>query len=111
MSSTVPTSGQAQTYDHMFKLVMIGEAGVGKSSILLRFTDDRFEEDHLSTIGVDLRVKFLDVNKKKIKMVIWDTAGTLSFLFLVCVCTESPSLDFMRSDIAANLYKHGIAPN
>ena len=65
-----------QTYDHMFKLVMIGEAGVGKSSILLRFTDDRFDEDHLSTIGVDLRVKFVDVNKKKIKMVIWDTAGT-----------------------------------
>ena len=71
------------TYDHLFKIVLIGDAGVGKSSILLRFTDDRFEQDHLSTIGVDLRVKFLDVGtgaaKKRIKVTVWDTAGQERF--------------------------------
>lgn len=71
-------SGINTAYDHLFKIVLIGDAGVGKSSILLRFTDDRFEEGHLSTIGVDLRVKFVDIEKpakKRIKVTVWDTAG------------------------------------
>lgn len=81
MSAPPPASsasGINTAYDHLFKIVLIGDAGVGKSSILLRFTDDRFEEGHLSTIGVDLRVKFVDIEKptkKRIKVTVWDTAG------------------------------------
>ncbi|KAH9261018.1 hypothetical protein BASA81_000722 [Batrachochytrium salamandrivorans] len=70
------------SYDHLFKIVLIGDAGVGKSSLLLRFTDDRFEDGHLSTIGVDLRVKFVDIDKptpKRIKVTVWDTAGQERF--------------------------------
>ena len=56
---------------------------MGKSSILLRFTDDRFDDDQLSTIGVDLRVKMVDVgtgpSKKRIKVTVWDTAGQERF--------------------------------
>jgi Ras-related protein Rab-18 len=85
-NSLKPSGGgdsTAQTYDHLFKIVLIGDAGVGKSSILLRFTDDRYDEDHLSTIGVDLKVKFVDIgtgtNKKRIKVTIWDTAGQERF--------------------------------
>lgn len=43
------------TYDHLFKLLLVGDAGVGKSSILLRFTDDTFDEHLQSTIGVDFK--------------------------------------------------------
>ena len=44
-------------FDHIFKILLIGDAGVGESSILLRFTDDAFEEHLASTIGVDFKVK------------------------------------------------------
>jgi len=51
---SAPLSGH---YDHIFKILLIGDAGVGKSSILLRFTDDSFEEHLASTIGVDFKVR------------------------------------------------------
>ena len=54
---------------------MIGDAGVGKSSILLRFTDDTFNEHLEATIGVDFKVKMIDVGGKKCKVTVWDTAG------------------------------------
>ena len=49
-------------YDHLFKVLLIGDAGVGKSSILLRFTDDTFNEHLEATIGVDFKVKMLEVS-------------------------------------------------
>lgn len=73
-----------EAYDHLLKVILIGEAGVGKSSILLRFTDDRFTDDPLSTIGVDLKVKPLEMTnsqgeRKRIKVTLWDTAGQERF--------------------------------
>ena len=44
-------------YDYLFKIVIIGNSAVGKSSLLLRFTDDSFNENHLATIGVDFRFR------------------------------------------------------
>lgn len=70
---------KAFPYDHLFKLLMIGDAGVGKSSMLLRFTDDSFDEHIQSTIGVDFKVKHLNVSGKRIKLTIWDTAGQERF--------------------------------
>jgi len=72
-------SPQAVSYDHLFKLLIIGDAGVGKSSILLRFTDDSFDDYIQSTIGVDFKVKHLDVMDKRVKITIWDTAGQERF--------------------------------
>lgn len=67
-------------YDHLFKLLLVGEANVGKSSILLRFTDDSFTENQTSTIGVDFKVKMINTNTgKRIKVTIWDTAGQERF--------------------------------
>ncbi|KAL1077818.1 hypothetical protein V6Z11_D10G120100 [Gossypium hirsutum] len=71
------SSNQAE-FDYLFKLLMIGDSGVGKSSLLLSFTSDSFEE--LSpTIGVDFKVKYINAGDKKLKLAIWDTAGQERF--------------------------------
>ena len=57
----------------------LSRSGVGKSSILLRFTDDSFASDQPATIGVDFKVKSIDVDGKKVKLTIWDTAGQERF--------------------------------
>lgn len=62
-----------------FKITMIGDSGVGKSSILVRFTDDNFEEDQACTIGVDFKTKKMDVGGRSAVLNIWDTAGQEKF--------------------------------
>ena len=66
-------------YDDLFKLVIKGDSGVGKSCILLRFADDTFTENYYSTIGVDFRFKCVDIGERKCKLQIWDTAGQERF--------------------------------
>jgi Ras-related protein Rab-1A len=68
-----------QEYDYLFKLLLIGNSSVGKSSLLVRFVDDIWEENFVPTIGVDFKLKTLDVNGKKVKLQIWDTAGQERF--------------------------------
>eukprot|EP00416_Gambierdiscus_australes_P031977 CAMPEP_0171091462 /NCGR_PEP_ID=MMETSP0766_2-20121228/33498_1 /TAXON_ID=439317 /ORGANISM="Gambierdiscus australes, Strain CAWD 149" /LENGTH=243 /DNA_ID=CAMNT_0011549569 /DNA_START=60 /DNA_END=792 /DNA_ORIENTATION=+ len=66
-------------YDYLFKLVLIGDSGAGKSCLLLRFADDTFTDSYITTIGVDFRFKTIPVDKKTIKLQIWDTAGQERF--------------------------------
>ncbi|XP_076460478.1 ras-related protein Rab-18-like [Babylonia areolata] len=61
------------------KILIIGESGVGKSSLLLRFTDDTFDPEQAATIGVDFKVKTLAVDGNRTKLAIWDTAGQERF--------------------------------
>jgi Ras-related protein Rab-1A len=61
--------------DYIFKIVLVGNQGVGKSSLFLRFCDNNFIENYLTTIGVDFRFRMLDVDDKVCKLQIWDTAG------------------------------------
>ena len=69
----------SKQYDDLFKLVIIGDSGVGKSCLLLRFADDTFTENFYSTIGVDFRFKCLEIGDRKCKLQIWDTAGQERF--------------------------------
>lgn len=59
----------------IFKIVIIGNSDVGKSSLLLRFVENSFTEQYISTIGVDFRQKSMSHNDTKLKLQIWDTAG------------------------------------
>lgn len=70
----------ATQYDHLFKILLVGDSGVGKSSILLRFVEDSFQEDLNTTIGVDFRTYIMDTpGGKRCKLTIWDTAGQERF--------------------------------
>jgi Ras-related protein Rab-1A len=63
----------------LFKIVLVGDSGVGKSCLLLRFADDTFSESYISTIGVDFRFKTLSIDGQIVKLQIWDTAGQERF--------------------------------
>ena len=65
--------------DITFKILTIGESGVGKTCIAKRFVQDKFVKNHLVTIGVDYFAKTLHINNKDVKLKIWDTAGQERF--------------------------------
>ena len=66
-------------YDYLFKFIILGESGVGKTCLMLRYTDDSFTANHLTTIGVDFKIKNILLKNKLIKLQIWDTAGQERF--------------------------------
>ena len=65
--------------DRIYKLLLIGESNVGKTSIILRYTDNQFKTSGISTLGVDVKCKYVSLNNTKIKLDIWDTAGQERF--------------------------------
>ena len=108
-------------YDYMFKLLVIGDSNVGKSSILSRFVDDTFTEDsreYSCTIGVDFFSKIVNINGKKVYLVIWDTAGQERFrsitssyyrgadgvilVYDVCAMESFKNLDYWLEQIVFN---------
>jgi Ras-related protein Rab-11A len=66
-------------YDYLFKVVIIGDSGVGKSNLLSRFTRNEFHLDSKSTIGVEFATRSIQHDGKIIKAQIWDTAGQERF--------------------------------
>lgn len=68
-----------KTYDLLFKLLLIGDSGVGKTCLLFRFSDDAFNTTFISTIGIDFKIKTIELGGKRIKLQIWDTAGQERF--------------------------------
>jgi Ras-related protein Rab-11A len=72
-------SSPNDNYDFLFKIIIIGDSGVGKSSILTRYTRNEFGLETKSTIGVELATSLITVDDKNIKCAIWDTAGQERF--------------------------------
>ena len=65
--------------NNVFKILILGDAGVGKSCLLLRYTDNTYKDGFISTIGVDFKLKQLEVDGKQVRLKIWDTAGQERF--------------------------------
>lgn len=66
---------ESADYDILCKVVIVGDAGTGKSNITTRFTQDSFTDSYISTIGVDFSIKTLDIDGKVVKAQIWDLSG------------------------------------
>ena len=66
-------------YEYLFKILLIGNSNVGKSSLFLRFVDEIWKENFVPTIGVDFKIKSIKIDNKTIKLQIWDTAGQERF--------------------------------
>ena len=68
-----------QDYDYLFKVLLIGNSSVGKSSLLLRFVDNQWSDLFVPTIGVDFKIRTMEIDNKNVKLQIWDTAGQERF--------------------------------
>ena len=66
-------------YDYLFKFLLIGDSGVGKSTLMTKICDETFSEEHISTIGVDFKIYTDTIDDKVCKLQIWDTAGQERF--------------------------------
>ena len=74
MTDMSPSSSKRKS-DHNFKFVVIGDTGAGKSSVLLRFAENAFQDSYMATVAVDFRHRTVTVNGESCKLQIWDTAG------------------------------------
>lgn len=70
---------EEEKYDVLVKVVIIGDSAVGKTNILLRYVNEEYKMTHITTIGVDFKIKTIVIDGVKIKMQIWDTAGQERF--------------------------------
>ena len=61
------------------KILTVGESGVGKTCLLMRYTDNKFIKNHLTTIGIDYKAKSININNRQVRLKIWDTAGQERF--------------------------------
>jgi len=97
-------------YDFLIKLLLIGDSGVGKSCLLLRFCDDAWTPSFITTIGIDFKIRTIELDGKRIKLQIWDTAGQERFrtitvayyrgamgILLVYDVTDQRSFDNIRT--------------
>ena len=98
-----------QQFDMKIELITLGDTQVGKSCLLQKFTDDKFAAQHITTIGIDFKIKYVQIDGKNIKLLMWDTAGQERFRTMTmqyfnkadCVifaydCTSEDSFNSMR---------------
>ena len=86
-----------KAYDYLFKLLLIGDSGVGKTCVLHRFSDDAFQSTFISTIGIDFKIRTIELEDgKKIKLQIWDTAGQERFRTITTAYYRGAMVSFTK---------------
>ncbi|KAI9639025.1 ras family-domain-containing protein [Dioszegia hungarica] len=98
---------ESSNYDYLFKVVLIGDSGVGKSNLLSRFTRGEFNLESKSTIGVEFATRSIDVDGKTVKAQIWDTAGQERYRAITSAYYRGAVGALLVYDIA----KHGTYDN
>ena len=88
-----------ENYDFIFKVLLLGNSDVGKSSLLLRYVDSVWSDTFVPTIGVDFKVKTIEIGGKKVKLQIWDTAGQERFRTVVSTYFRGAHGIFLIYDI------------
>eukprot|EP01016_Furgasonia_blochmanni_P057196 TRINITY_DN988_c0_g1_i1.p2 TRINITY_DN988_c0_g1~~TRINITY_DN988_c0_g1_i1.p2 ORF type:complete len:286 (-),score=50.37 TRINITY_DN988_c0_g1_i1:238-1095(-) len=94
------TRTRENNYDHAVKLLMLGESGVGKSSLLLRFAEDKFSSTFLTTLGVEYKQKVIQVNNSNTLVQVWDTAGQERFRTITPIYYRSVDGVILVYDVA-----------
>ena len=90
-----------------YKILVLGDSMVGKSAFILRFCENKFEEDSLSTIGLDTKTKFITRQNQKIQLQIWDTAGQERFRSIAKSCYKGAHGILLVYDITnLDTFKH-----
>ncbi|VDN53693.1 unnamed protein product [Dracunculus medinensis] len=100
----------AKTYDYLFKLLLIGDSGVGKTCVIFRFSDDSFNNSFISTIGIDFKIRTIELDGKKIKLQIWYELKTSYYrgamgIMLVYDITNEKSFDNIKNWVR-NIEEH-----
>ena len=99
-------------YDYLFKVVLIGDSGVGKSNLLSRFTRNEFSLESKSTIGVEFATRSIHVDDKIVKAQIWDTAGQERYIYIYIYIYMYASISILRNfRFRLNLKKHTLIPD
>ena len=113
------TESNSSKYQYIFKLILIGNSGVGKSCILQRYTKHTFEESYKCTIGVDFLMKSIIINGQNVKLQLWDTAGQEKYKSMVSSYYRGANVALVVFDITSrpsfealpiwieNYYKNG----
>lgn len=78
-SQTWNPPANLSSFHFQIKLLLIGDSGVGKSCCLLRFSEDSFTPSFITTIGIDFKIRTIELDGKRVKLQIWDTAGQERF--------------------------------
>ena len=90
-----------------FKIMLLGDSSVGKTAFILRFCDGKFEDDTLTTIGLDTKTKFVSHKDRKIQLQIWDTAGEERFHSIAKSCYKGADGILLMYDVSnINSFKH-----
>ena len=93
------TKNKSSDYQYIFKLILIGNSGVGKSSILNRYMNKTFEDSYKCTIGVDFLMKSIEINGKTVKLQLWDTAGQEKYKSMVASYYRGANVAFVVFDL------------
>jgi len=96
------SGGLDRSFDYLCKIILIGDASVGKTGLTLRFCEDNYNMSYTSTIGIDFKLRTVILDDKKIKLQIWDTAGQERFQTLTRVYYRGTAGAIFVYDITRN---------